>query len=321
MDLRETESGLKTFQHIVLRWLREFIFEDWWLKLIALILALGLWFAVTEQRAPSQIRLRGVKIGFTLPDETELSSAGRDEVEVGLEGDRQGLDRINVRDLIASVDLSKYKPGERVIRLLPENLKMNLPDGVRIKDVHPAQVSVRIEPRTTREVEVRARLEGSPPEGFSVVGVRVTPEKVGVRGPQSRVEALQNASTETISLSDARASFTDSRVAVDTADPNVLASESFVAVRVEIEEQRIEKEIGGVKIYPSAEHRARDEFQLSDVVIYGPRSKVDGASANDFSVLMEKSGEGDSARPRLQPSNESAPGEYELRVVKKQPSR
>lgn len=296
MDLRESQSGLRAARQLAWRWSREFVFEDWWLKLLALLIAVGLWFAVTQQRAPATIRLRGVKLVFLLPAEMELSHVTRDEAEFTLEGSQAALNQINVRDLVAEVDLKSYRPGERVVRLLPENLSLNLPEGVRVKSADPGQVAVRIEPRVEKEVRVQPRLEGNLPAGYLLKNVAVTPDVIKVRGPLSRVNELAAAATETVSLQDARASFVDPRVAVDIADQKVVALEPLVTVRVEIEEQSAERLVADVKIYPSAEHQRRGEYQLVDAVVRGPQTVVERLGAEDFSILTEEGGDGAGAQ-------------------------
>lgn len=317
MDLRESQSGLRTSQQIGLRWLRAFVFEDWWLKLLALAIATGLWFAVTEQRSPATIHLRGVKLVFLPPEEMELSNVSRDEADFTLEGSRVALDQINVRDLAATVDLKSKSPGERVVRLVPETLTMDLPEGVRVKRIDPTQVALRIEPRVEKEVEVEPRLEGRLPEGYTLKGVSVTPSVVRVRGPMSSIKALTTATTETVSLQDLKEGFVDSRVAVDIPDQKVDVLESLVSVRIEIEARKSERTIAGVRLYASSEHAARGEHQPVAAVIYGPQLLIERLDANDLSIIMQrKDGGGEAAQPDLQlPA--WAQGAIELRAVKR----
>ncbi len=303
-------------QQVMLRWVREFLFEDWALKLLALAIALGLWFAVTEQRSPATVRLRGVKLVFLLPEELELSNVARDEAEFTLEGSRIALDQINVRDLVASVDINSYKPGERVVKLVPEVLSMDLPEGVRIKKIDPTQVAVRIEPRIEREVKVEPRLEGDLPEGYVLKSVTVTPSVVKVRGPLSSINELKAAATETVSLNNLNEGVTDSRVAIDIQDQRVASLESLVSVRLEIEERSVEKTFGEVRIYSDVDQQARGESLSGSVVVRGPVSLIQRLSANDLSVIMEKASDGGRSLPRLElPA--WAQGKIELQSVKR----
>ena len=70
MSFREAKRKGTTgdARRVVAEWLREIFLEDLGLKLLALVIAVGLWFAVTSLRAPATVRLRGVPLEFILPD-------------------------------------------------------------------------------------------------------------------------------------------------------------------------------------------------------------------------------------------------------------
>ncbi len=217
-------------------WLRKIFFDDLLLKLLALVISLGLWYGVAGQRAPTTIRLPGIQLVFRLPADMEISNDPRGEVEATLTGSRQALDRVNVRDLVAYVDISDRKSGERVIRLTPERLHMELPDGVRVTRLEPVSVPLRLEPRVQREVSVQPRLEGKLPEGYELRAVNVTPGKIRVRGAAGRINALENVSTESIQLDDLHETTTVRQLAVDIDDPKITALDAIVDVHLEIVE-------------------------------------------------------------------------------------
>ncbi len=215
-------------------WLRKIFLDDLLLKLLALVLTLGLWYGLKEQRAPATIRLPGIQLVFRLPTDMEISNDPRGEIEATFTGSRQALDRINIRDLIAYVDISDRKPGERVIRLTPASVRLEFPDGVRLTRIEPSSVPVRLEPRVQREVIVAPRFEGKLREGYELRAVHIIPAKIKVRGPASRVNALEHALTESIQLDSLRETATVSQVAVDINDPKINALDATVSVQLEI---------------------------------------------------------------------------------------
>src|SRR5919202_1320752 len=129
------------------RWLRAFFLEDWTLKLLALLITLGLWYAVTTQRAPATMRLRAVQLEFILPDGVDIGNEPVGEVDVTLEGSQGKLAELNARNLVARADVTGLRPGDRVARLT-DNIKMDLPEGVRIIEVSPRTRSRRSTPRS-----------------------------------------------------------------------------------------------------------------------------------------------------------------------------
>ena len=293
---RDELLGRATLLGVARRWLRELVFEDWWLKLFALVIALGLWLGVTSQRAPASVRLPDVHLSFLLPADVEISNDPRDEVEVTLQGRKNDLDALDRRNLVATVDVSDLKLGERVVRLTPERVSMNLPEGVRIAKIEPRSVPLRLERRVEREVEVAARVEGELPEGFELRGVRVSPRVVHVRGPESHVRALDKAPTETVSLEGHRESVTLAQVAVDIADEKVVALEPVVAVRLEIAERGAERRLGGVRVRgPEGAGPIPDTVE---VTVRGGRTAVESLRAEDLQVVLERGADG-ALQPRL----------------------
>lgn len=300
MSFRETEE-METQdappQGVAQRWLRALLFEDWSLKLLALAITLGLWYGVTSQRAPATIRLIGVQLFFLRPEGVEIANEPRQEVEVTLQGRSNELNDLVMRNLVATVDISRYRLGERVVRLTPENVSMNLPEGVRIEKIEPRSVALRLEQRVEREVEVEPRLEGKLPEGFEVQNTFVTPPRVRVRGPESLVRALEKAQTETILLEGQTETLTLPQTAIDITDARIVALDPAVAVRVEIAEIRMERRIDGVPVRAaSGEQQVRPERAAAH--LRGARSIVEKLRADNLEIVLEASPDG-SLRPRL----------------------
>lgn len=235
-DVRQaaTPARRRAYKLARRRWLRELFFEEWTLKLVALVITLALWLGVTSQSAPTIVRLRGVPLSFLLPADLEISNNPREQVEVTLTGERRKLDDLASRNLVVTADVSGYREGERVARLTPDANLMDLPEGVEIVRVEPNTIPLRLEPRIERLVEVGVRVEGRPAEGFEVRAIEVTPSRVTVRGPASHVRQLERATTETVMLDDRRDSFTLTQVAIDIEDEKIVALDSAVDVRIVI---------------------------------------------------------------------------------------
>jgi len=281
---------------LVGRWLRALLFEDWGLKLLALGITVGLWYAVTAQRAPATIRLRGVPLEFLLPENVEVSNDPLGEVDLTLEGSQGKLAEINARNLVARADVTDLKVGDRVARLNDKNVVMDLPEGVRIVDITPRSVTLRLEPVIEREVPVEARFEGGLPEGFVTTGIGINPRTVHVRGPEGHVRSIDRAYTETISLEGQRDSLTLPQTAIDIPDRKVVPLESTVSVRIEIAEQRAERRFEGVPVRSAAGGQARPDSVA--LVLRGPRSAVAGLKPEDVRVVVEVGPDG-SPSPRV----------------------
>ena len=280
------------------RWLHDLLFADWGLKLLALAITLGLWFAVTGQRAPTTARLRKVPLFFVLPNDMEISNEPREEVDLTLRGSKRVLDAIKSSDVSLSYDASSHRPGERVVQLSPNNITLQLPEGVSregvtVERIEPGSVPLRLERRVERELEVEPRPEGKLPDGFELTGTQSLPARVRVRGPESHVNALERAPTETILLEGRTESFTATQIAIDIPDRKVVALDAVVDVIVKISETQTTKRLSGVLA------RAADGTESRiNIEVRGARSVVESLRAADLSVVFDTAADG-SMRPRL----------------------
>src|SRR5919199_4477189 len=150
MASRQTTKGVES-GGVTRRWLRALFLEDWTLKALALLITLGLWYAVTTQRAPATKRLHDVPLEFLLPDNVDIGNDPVDKVDVMLEGSQDKLAVLTSRDLVAQVDVTTLLPGDRNPRLTEKNVSMELPDGVRIVEITPRSLTLHLEPVVERE--------------------------------------------------------------------------------------------------------------------------------------------------------------------------
>ena len=263
--------------------LRRVFVEDWSLKLLSLAIAIVLWLLVTGQNEPVTAHLN-VQLNFIRPQSLEISNDPPRTVDVMLTGSRNKLDDLTSLDLVATVDLSDQRAGERVLRLA-DKAQISLPQGVKVDGFQPSAIPVRLEPIIERQVVIEPRLEGKPADSFEVYSVHPNKGSVMVRGPESRVLALQKVTTESIWLGGRKESFTAPNVAIDVPDPKVDLLEPIVSVDVEIGERRIEKTFSGVAA-TSADGGRVQPASVSATVL-GPASMVESLKAEELRVVFD----------------------------------
>jgi YbbR domain-containing protein len=259
---------------LVETWLRWIFIENWGLKLLALAITLALWLAVTGVNKPVPFRT-GVQLNFVRPDNLEISNEPPRMVDVILSGRRSKLDNLGKLDLLATVDISDQREGERVVRLTPDRVRMDLPDGVKIESFQPGTISIHLEAIVERQLKVQVKLGGKPAEGFETYSVKATPDTIVVRGPAGHVNALREAPTETISIDGKRGSFTASHAAIDIPDPKVDLVESWVDVTVEIGERKTDKSAPrSAQVGPHLNIAARSHDQVALKLLKSPQTSV-----------------------------------------------
>jgi len=197
--------------------LKRVFLNNFILKLVSLLLAIGLWLAVASA-PPAEIEMR-VPIEFrNLPENLEIDSASFTEAQVRLRGPERVLHSIAPGDVRAEVDLSNVQAGERTFDLTSR--QVHLPYDVEVEQIIPGQFHLSFDIRETRTVEVHPRVTGNFAYGLRVAQVLADPSTITVVGPRRRVDALEAATTDPVDASGtiSQASFTSQ---VFVSDPLV----------------------------------------------------------------------------------------------------
>jgi YbbR domain-containing protein len=182
------------------------VLQNFWLKLISLLMAIALWRAVAISPI-AELELK-VPIEFrNLPDNLEIDSASFTEAQVRVRGPERAIHRLDPSDVRAEVDLSNVQPGERTFDLTARHVQV--PQDLEVVQIIPGQFHLSFDSRDTRTVEVRPRVTGSFAGNMHVAQVIADPPTIMVTGPRRRVEALEAASTDPVDASGTmnRASF------------------------------------------------------------------------------------------------------------------
>ena len=265
-------AGKLFAKHVV----RKIFLEDWGLKLTALIITLGLWLGVTGLSTPVTRRLT-VPLNLSISNNAEITNAVQ-EVEIVISGDKRKVDQINKADLTVSRDLMDEPPGDRVISLTPDNVYVALPQGVKLVEILPIRIPVKLEAVEEKDVEVRAQYVGNPAPGFEIYGTSVLPPRIRVRGPASFISTLDFIETDKIDLKGRKEEFTAKQIPVSVANPKAAVLNTVVDVNFRIGEKRVERSFSlAVTGSPG---------KTATFTIYGPRTLLAKAKADDFRVEM-----------------------------------
>jgi YbbR domain-containing protein len=273
------------------RLFRKIFLEDWLMKLVALIITLALWFGVTGLRAPSTRRLQNIPLNIRVSNNIEVTNSPVTEVDIVVTGDKRKIDALNSRDLVVSLDLTDVQAGDRTVQIMPGNVTVELPSGVKLEEVQPSKIPVKLETVEEREITVRAETEGSAAEGFEVYSQTVLPQKVRVRGPSSFIKSLNSISTEKINLDGRQTDFTAQQVPLNVVNPKATLLDTVVDVAFRIGEKRIER-LFLVSV------QTEEGVKKVKVILYGARSILEGVTSENLQIELVKTETGES-KPRV----------------------
>ncbi len=132
--------------------IKKYILKDIKLKILSLILASMLWFAVTYM-GESKMSF-SVKIGFDkLSKELIINKIENEEVLITVDAPVSILKAIRSRDIKLVLNLSDFKEGRHVYSLNTSDVQ--IPKGVKVNELKPDFVTIELD----RVVEKRLRTD------------------------------------------------------------------------------------------------------------------------------------------------------------------
>jgi YbbR domain-containing protein len=296
--------------------IREYAYQNLGLKLVALLIAVVLWGSVSKQESIQalvpEVRLEYINLpdGFAISNNDLLEAAN-----VQVRGPKDLLNKLRPDMLTIRVNLANVKPGERVVPLLPGDqlspINVLAPSNIEVIDIEPQRTRVTIERIVERQVKVVPRFADNTPQDYEVISYAVNPSTVTISGPESRVNAVPDAPTETIHLADHRTSFIE-RPNIDIKDLKVRILDSpTIEVQVKVEPIRVERRVAEIPLrLPQGVEKMSFSPNKVTVDVEGLKSVVEGLKPGDISAVIDLENASDSTvagtRIKLPPAADSA---------------
>ncbi|MGA9389220.1 MAG: CdaR family protein [Candidatus Sulfotelmatobacter sp.] len=179
--------------------LRRLVLHNFWLKLLSLLIATGLWMAIAPDQEPAEVAVR-VPIEFRhVPQGLEISSTTIPDAQIRVRGPERLIRELRPTDIHAELDLADVKAGERTFDLTAQQIRHQR--DLQVVQVVPGQVHLSFDTRMTRDVEIRPRVTGSFLAGKQIAKVVMDPERITITGPRHHVEMMDAATTDPIDAS------------------------------------------------------------------------------------------------------------------------
>lgn len=208
-------------------------------KAASLALAVLLWFVIAGEKTSERGMLIAVELQ-NFPKDLELTGDPVNQVEVRLRASPSLIQQLGPGEISAQVDLQGLREGEHIIHLTEASIRV--PFGVKVVKITPSILSLEFERTLSRTVPIRPRLSGRPAPGFELAELRAEPAEVTIAGPKGRVQDVESAFTEPVSVEGARTSVTD-QVSLGLEDPSLRIQGSprvSVTARIrELHEKRV----------------------------------------------------------------------------------
>jgi YbbR domain-containing protein len=260
-----------------------FLLENLPLKAASLALAVLLWFVIAGEKTSE----RGISVPLELqnfPKDLELTGDPLNSVEVRLRASPGIIHGLRPGEISAQLNLAGAGEGERIIPLTAEAIRV--PFGVRVVKITPASITLNLERTIDKVVPIRPRILGRPAPGFEVGEVTSNPPEIHITGPKSRVQEVESAFTEPVSVEEAKAPVVEA-VNIGLEDP-VLRVQGALRARISVRVQEIHEKraFDGLPVTPRG-GAALLRPSAVRVVVTGTAESLRGLAAGDLKPYVE----------------------------------
>jgi YbbR domain-containing protein len=249
-------------------------------------LLLAVLLFIVSRQPIIDLRLVGVPIEYRgLSPGVKIVGSTEQTVIVRLSGPRDIVRSLTPNQLLVIADLSGKEPGERVVQLKMD--ESFLPDNVKVMQLEPASIRIKLEPNLTKHLRVEAQLNGKVAEGREIYGVELYPRDVELEGPQSVVSKMERVLTEKVSIDGRDADFQTS-VEVEIPQDSRVKTPGRIELSVKIGEERLLRRFAAAPVRwidKGATGRLLTKTVRLEVV--GPKSVVESLREDDLRVEVK----------------------------------
>ncbi len=147
-----------------------------------------------------------VPVSFTnLADDLLLMESLNHTVRLVVSGTSSAFKAVDPQSAVCQLDLSGLQAGTHTLPV--QMTDISLPKGLTPQTLITPSLTIRLEPMAEKTAGVIAVLEGNPAPGHAVSAVKLTPDRIVLKGTKAMLSAIDTVKTRPINLEGAADSF------------------------------------------------------------------------------------------------------------------
>ncbi len=229
----------------MIRFIREVVLNNWGLKLLALLLAFVLWLSlIPEERTFSEKTVAVPLETLNVPAGMEIAEKPATDIDVSIRAPNSIINTITPANVFAKLDLEKATVFQQEYPL--NESMISIPPGGQVVRISPNKVRIKLERTRQMVLDIAAVIVGKPKEGLAVAGVEISPSRVEVEGPESKIREKDKVTTSPVNISgiEATTNFTADLI-LPRPELRLAGSQDQVQVRVVIREAGTREKAAG----------------------------------------------------------------------------
>jgi len=267
--------------------LTRLVLDNYPLKLLSLLLAIAL-FSIVHSDQDAQ-RSMYIDVVALLPPRNAdklLVNTLPAQVKVTLRGSRARIASLQ-HDDFAPLQMDLRETGRRFFYF--DQNAIDVSGRVQIVSIEPSHVELVWRDRAERKIPVRAKLRGTPEEGFWVKKpLVISPASVTISGPKDEVNAASEVFTDDIAIDGMAEGAYERRAALEPLAGHMVYSEqNSVSVHIDIVAERSERTLRHLDVAVLGAGEAALRPSAVAVTLRGPTRSLADIEAEQIVPFVE----------------------------------
>lgn len=189
----------------MIKTIRNLLVRNWELKLLSLLLAFILWLSlIPEEKTLSEKTLTIPLETHNIPADIELVEKPDPTVDVTIRAPNRMINEISAANVFVKLNLSTATLFQQEYPL--NETMISLPPGAEVVRISPTKVRLKLERTQEVMLDIVPTVIGQAKEGYGISKIEITPPRVLVKGPESKIREKEKVSTSPINISELTAS-------------------------------------------------------------------------------------------------------------------
>lgn len=269
----------------------KFIFEDFILKIVSLLIAAILWFHSATEK--TYLAERDVILEYEeVPPDITFREVPVKKIKVYFEAKGKDLLKLYFLKPKIYVNLKEIREGKNTIKIKESDIKINKDIKVDKIILTEKFINLDLEKKESKKVNVKIESTGKPREGYDILKIVPEEKEVIITGPKSIVEKINEVKCKELDVSGKKFSFYDY---LQILSPSTLVnvSPSSLRVYVEIEEKRFKEMEEDIVIITSEEYDAQVEPKKVKVKFSGVKTRIEDLNSEKITAIINLTGFGE----------------------------
>jgi len=219
--------------------IRNLLVRNWELKLLSLLLAFILWLSlIPEEKTFSEKTLTIPLETHNIPADIELVEKPDPTVDVTVRAPNRMINEISAANVFAKLNLSKASVFQQEYPL--DETMISIPTGAEVIRISPTKVKLKLERTQVVMLDIVPTIIGQAKEGYGISKIEITPPRVLVKGPESKIREKDKISTSPINISELTASTeVEADLILPKPELRLASPRARVRVRIFLEEIKV----------------------------------------------------------------------------------